>query len=81
LSSLKREVRFTVFEVVSPNQTIATIEEATFKQFHDKQCMFVHAIIHQSISQMEASKYISLLKLKNIKSIIMFKSLFCLCYV
>jgi hypothetical protein len=60
LSSLKREIRFTVFEVISVNQTIATVEEATFKQFYDKQSIFVSAIVHESISKLEASKYTSI---------------------
>jgi len=57
---LKREVRFTVFEVISVNQTVATVEEATFKQFYDKQSIFVSAIVHESISKLEASKYTSI---------------------
>jgi len=54
---LKREVRFTVFDLVSLNKTVATIQKATFKQFYDKQKLFVKVIIHKSIPEIEASKY------------------------
>ncbi|XP_025203289.1 uncharacterized protein LOC112600311, partial [Melanaphis sacchari] len=63
LSSLKREVRFTVFEVISVNKTIATVQEATYKQFYDKQSIFVHVNIHESISQLEASFSVSKCKM------------------
>jgi len=63
-SSLKREVRFTIFDCINLNKTAVTVLEATFKQFYDRQNLFVHAIVHKSISEMEASKYIRLLKLK-----------------
>jgi len=67
-SSLKREVRFTVFEVVSLNKPALTVLEATFKQFYDRQNIFVHAVVHESISDLKASKHIKLLKLKKKKN-------------
>uniref|UniRef100_A0A2S2NHC9 Uncharacterized protein n=1 Tax=Schizaphis graminum TaxID=13262 RepID=A0A2S2NHC9_SCHGA len=63
LSSLKREIRFTVFEVISVNQTVATVKEATFKQFYDKQSIFVSSIVHESISNFEATFIVSKCKM------------------
>jgi len=56
LSSLRREVRITVFDCVSLNKTVVTVLEGTVKQFYDKQKIFVHAVVHESISDLEASK-------------------------
>jgi len=57
LSSLKREIRFSMFDVITLNKTIISIEEATVKQFHDKQMLFVHVITHKSITEIVASKF------------------------
>lgn len=57
LSSLKREIRFSMFDVVALNKTMMSVEEATFKQFHDKQALFVHVKFHKSISEIVASKF------------------------
>lgn len=46
---LKREVRFTKFEVLSLNESIITITESAVKQFKNKQMIFVHGYVHKRI--------------------------------
>lgn len=56
--TLKREVRFTKVDIRSTNKSIATVLESSFKQFHNKQLLNVHAVVDGYIQQFQASKKI-----------------------
>lgn len=55
LPTLKREVRFTTFDVQFLNKSTATMLENTFKQFNNKHALFLRFNIHDKVNQFHVS--------------------------
>ncbi|VVC40681.1 Hypothetical protein CINCED_3A016599 [Cinara cedri] len=52
--SLEREMRFTTFDVQFMNKSAATLLESTFKQFNNKQALFLRFVIRDEVAQFHA---------------------------
>lgn len=55
--SLKREIRYTKFDVHSLNASIMTIYEASIKQYNDKQILSVRGRSSSKIYHIDVSTY------------------------
>jgi len=54
-SSLKREIRYSKFDIVAKNSSFVTVNGSSIKQYYDKQILDVHIDFHKNITEFHAS--------------------------